>query len=84
MEEISPKYSSWNPSVPPQLKSGAAAVASLGYGETIPSRTFRLDDPSDQIRQLLPVMAQSSILGIGWGRSLYQMQIFTNLTRPTF
>ena len=61
-----------------------ATVASLGYGETIPSRAFRLDDSSDQIRQVRPVMAQSNVPGIGCGSSLYQMQIATNLTRPTF
>ena len=85
MEEISPKIFKLEPLSATTVEARSlAAVASLGYGETIPLRTFRLDDSSDQIRQVRPVMSQSHIPGIGWGSSLYQMQIATNLTRQTF
>ena len=85
MEEIFPKIFKLEPLSATTVEARSlAAVASLGYGETIPSRTFRLDESSDQIRQVRPVMTQSNIPGIGWGSSLYQMQIATNPTRPTF
>ena len=71
MEEIAPKLIQLEPLTATTVEvRSLAAVASMGYGETIPSRTFRLDDSSDQIRQVRPVMAQSNIPGIGWGSSL--------------